>query len=508
MEKREIRTHYSGVIVFAAKLVTVATGIVFVLIVANLLSQSEYGILGNFNIIVPYFTILSGAISFWTMRFVARGAEGATKTGLVANLILSAIAAMIYLALLPIISPTFGLENYLAVYLIFVGQVIETYLITVLESSLQGNKPEYVGYGLLVGEILKLAFCVVFVVWQHWALPGVALSIVVAFAIKIGFYLKVISSELRQKLTFSYVREWIRGSAFNIYNIIGDRIAAILFLMLSLYGTQYAVSYYTAAAQIANIIAYSSFLAFALTPKLLAENKIGEATTSLKLVLMFAIPMTIGVLSLPSSFLVFMKLSGEYVVAAPVLMILAIDALILTTSTVFNYVLQGIERVDEKAKIPFRKVVRSRLFVAFSLPYLQAAIALPATFYALTVFARGDPLQVVIYATGINAIGHVVTFLVMYYVIRRAVKVQIPWRNIGKYIISSAAMAAILYFVHPSGRLSTLIVTAIGGGVYISVLLAIDTETRTLVKNSLNTLVGLMAREPKESQKQGGQQGV
>ena len=508
MEKKEIRTHYSGVIVFAAKLATVATGIVFVLIVANSLSQSEYGILGNFYIIVPYFTILSGAISFWTMRFVARGAGGATKTGLVANLILSAIAAMVYLALFPIVSPAFGFGNYLAVYLIFVGQVVETYLITILESSLQGNQPEYVGYGLLVGEILKLGFCVIFVLWQHWALPGVALSIIVALAIKIGFYLKVISNELRQKLNFSYVREWIKGSALNVYNIIGDRIAAILFLMLSIYGTETATSYYTATAQIANVIGYSSFLAFALTPKLLAENKIGEATTSLKLVLMFAIPMTLGVLSLPSSYLLFMKLGGEYVVAAPVLMILAIDALVLTTSTVFSYVLMGIERVDQKAKIPFRKAVKSRLFVAFSLPYLHSVITLPAAFYALTVFARRDPLQVAIYVTGINAIGHVVAFLVMYYVIRRAVKVHIPWRNIGKYVISSAAMAAILYFVHPSGRLSTLIVTAIGGGVYISVLLAIDTETRTLFKNSFNTLMGLMAREPTESQKQGGQQGV
>jgi hypothetical protein len=135
----------------------------------------------------------------------------------------------------------------------------------------------------------------------------------------------------------------------------------------------------------------------------------------------------------------------------------------------------GIERVDEKAKIPFREAVKSRLFIAFSLPYLHAAITLPAAFYALTVLAHGDPLQVAIYAMGINAIGHVVTFLVMYYVIRRAVKVQIPWMNIGKYILSSAVMAAILYFLHPSGRLSTLIVTAIGGGVYIGVLLSIDT---------------------------------
>lgn len=75
----EIRTNYSGFIVFIAKLTTVATGIVFTLLVANMLPQNEYGTLGKFNIIIPYFTLLSGAISFWTMRFVARGKEGQSR---------------------------------------------------------------------------------------------------------------------------------------------------------------------------------------------------------------------------------------------------------------------------------------------------------------------------------------------------------------------------------------------------------------------------------------------
>jgi O-antigen/teichoic acid export membrane protein len=111
VEKKEIRTHYSGVIVFAAKLATVATGIAFALIVANSLSQTEYGILGIFNIIIPYFTILAGAIPFWTMRLVSRGAEGAAKTGVFANFALAIVAVLAYLALLPVISPAFRLGS-------------------------------------------------------------------------------------------------------------------------------------------------------------------------------------------------------------------------------------------------------------------------------------------------------------------------------------------------------------------------------------------------------------
>lgn len=488
LTQKEIRTHYSGIILFAAKLTTVATGIIYALMVANSLPQAEYGVWGIFNIIIPYFTILSGAISFWAMRFVARGMQGATKTGAAANTAIGTMAALIYLALLPIITPRFGLQNYLTVYFVMATQVVELYVINVLESCLQGKQPELVGYGLLVGEILKVALSYVFIIHLQLGLIGVAFALVVASAIKIVFYIKTVFGELKQKIAFNYIREWMKGSAFNVYNIIGDRMAAIIFLLLTIYGTEIAASYYYASVQIANVIVYSTFIAFALTPKLLAEGKIDEATMSLKLVMMFAIPMTAGVLALPDSYLVFLRTTGEYVIATPVLVILAIDALVLTTSSIFHYVLYGIERVDEKAKIPFREVVRSRVFIAFSLPYVHSAITLPTAFYALTFLAHNDPLQVAIYVTGINTVGHVATFLVLYYVLRKAVRVKIPWSNIGKYAASSAIMGFMLFFLHPTRRLPTLIFTAIGGLVYIVIVLAIDSDTRKLARISIKIL--------------------
>ena len=133
-------------------------------------------------------------------------------------------------------------------------------------------------------------------------------------------------------------------------------------------------------------------------------------------------------------------------------------------------------------------MAKSRLFIAFSLPYIHAAITFPTAFYAMTFLAHNDPLQVAIYITGINTIGHTAMFLVQYFVVSRAVKFQIPWNTIGKYAIASAAMAAILYFTHPTRRLTTLIITAIGGVVYIGVLLAIDKGTRSLLRMSIGIL--------------------
>ena len=486
MEKQEIRTHYSGAMLFAAKLMSVATGIIFTLMVLNSLSQPDYGAYGALvNTIIPYFTMFSGPISFWAMRFAARDKKGATKTGIVGNLAVSAIATLVYFAVLPLLTASPDLQKYVLIYLVAAAQIIELYLVTVLEACLQAKRPHFVGYGLLVGEILKVSFVYLFVARLQLAALGAILTLIVAFAIKIAFYFEIIWKELKQKIALSYIKEWLKGSTFNLYNIAGDRLAALIFVMLLWYGTTTGYGYYYASVQIANIITYSTFLAFALTPKLLSDANIDEATTSLKNVLLFAVPMTAGVVAIPSSFLLFAKETGDYIAAAPVLTILAIDALISTISTIFTYVLYGVEKVDEKAEIPFRQVVKSRLFIAFSLPYVHSAITLPIAFYALTNLAGNDPVSVAMYVTAITLVGRAVSFVILYRVLRKDVKVKIPWKSIGKYVAAASVMGLIMFLGHPVGRITTLLFTGIGGLIYIALLMAIDKETRTLARTVL-----------------------
>lgn len=482
LAKKEIRTQYSGFILFAAKLVTVATGIIFTLLITTTVTQDEYGVWGIIiTIIIPYFTLLSTALPFWAMRFVARDKEGAAKTGIFANLTIGLIATLTYMLLQPSIIPFFSLGNYVMLYSIAAIQIVTLYLIAALEACLQARQPHLVGYGLLIGELLKVILGYFFIIQFKLSLSGALLGIVIAYTIKMLFYLKLTWQELRKKLVFGYVQEWIKGSMFNIYNIIGDRIAALIFFMLAIYGGDIGISYYQAALTIANIVNYSSLLAFALYPKLLAESKMEEATMSLRMVLMFAIPMTAGVIIIPKSYLSILDLGvGKYIPAAPVLIILAVDSLILTTSTVFIYVLFGIEKVDEKAQIPFKKVARSRLFIAFSLPYVHSAITLPTAYYILTNFTNNQPLLVAIYATTINTVMHLAMFIVLYVIVRRAVKIRIPWKSISKYIAASFVMGASLFIIHPTEVFFTLGITVICAIIYIVLLLAIDEDSRTL----------------------------
>jgi hypothetical protein len=259
---------------------------------------------------------------------------------------------------------------------------------------------------------------------------------------------------------------------------------------------------YGAAATVTNVISYSSFLAFALYPKLLAEKKREDITTSLKMVLMFAIPMTVLAVVMADSYITLLR--QDYPDASVVLMVLAVDTLILVVNNIFSAVLFGMESLDQDEKISFRDLVRSRLFIAFSLPYLRSAITLPLTYYVLITFAFHQPLQAALYVSAIYLMGHIIVFFAMYTLARKSIKIDIPWKSISKYVLASAVMGALLFILpHPTGVALTastmeilfniakvLGLTGIGAAVYLGIVMAIDRDARTLPKSILQEVRG------------------
>src|SRR3972149_9948629 len=163
------------------------------------------------------------------------------------------------------------------------------------------------------------------------------------------------------------------------------------------------------------------------------------------MVLMFAIPLTVGAISLADSYITILRL--DYAGSEPVLVVLAIDALIIVISGIFNVILFGIETIDENATISFRKLAKSRLFFVFSLPYIHSAITIPTTFYVLTTYAQNQPMHAALYVSIINSLARFAMFLVLFTTVRKMIRVAIPWKAIGKYTLASMAMAAFLYVI-------------------------------------------------------------
>lgn len=135
------------------------------------------------------------------------------------------------------------------------------------------------------------------------------------------------------------------------------------------------------------------------------------------------------------------------------------------------------------------------MFIAFSLPYAHSIITLPTAYYVMTNFTNNDPLLIATYLMAINAVAHFAMLVVIYFLVRKAAKIAIPWKNIAKYVFASIAMATILFAIHPMRTLFTLAMTAVGGIAYLAVLLAIDKGARNLVREILKEIKTMLRRK-------------
>jgi hypothetical protein len=365
------------------------------------------------------------------------------------------------------------------------------YLIGLFESCLQAITPQAVGYGLLVQQVSKVALGYVLIIMLGQPLFGMIIATAIAFVIQIAYYSRLLKFEMKQKIQWGYVKEWLKGSLANIYTVIGNQIANFIFILLFSLGGEGSRGIYGAAAIVVNVITYSSFLAFALYPKLLAAPKSEDVTVGLKTVLMFAIPMTAVAMALASSYIVILRTElADFPGAALVLAILALDALVGVISGIYSSVVFGVESVDKEA-LTFRSMVKSKIFIAFSLPYAQAAITIPTTYFVLTTYAFQQPLLAALSVCIINSVVRFVMFLVIVVVVRGMMKVAFPWKSVAKYTFASAITGVVLFLLPASTSvLITLVWTAIGGLLYLGVLMLIDKETRSLPKQILGEVRG------------------
>jgi hypothetical protein len=474
-------------------MISVATGLIFTLLITRNTSPSQYGVWENVFDLMAYFILLAGAIPFWTTRFVARNKEGSTKTGIAANLIIGVISITLYIPLVPFITSALNVaQAYVVLYFMASAQIIETYLINQFEATLRAERPQAVGYGLLFEEITKVSLAYVLIVrlLPQQPLTGAMISLTVAFVIQIIYYLKLMSPSFREKIQWDYVREWLKGSIAYIYYAVGGQMSAVFLIMLFVLGGQAARGDYGAATTIASIITYSSYLSFALYPRLLTDQRSEDVSTSLKLVLMFAIPLTAGAMAIPDSLLIMLRES--YAEAVPVLFITAIDTLVATIFTFYQYVLFGVEKLDEKATIPIRQLLKSNTFKAFSLSYIQSAIMLPLAYYVLKTFISNESMQHVqaaVYVVAILMTTRLATFIILYLLVRSAIKVVVPWTSIGKYVLASAIMGSVLYLIPHQTKITSIFAVAIMGGIlYLAILSAIDNEARRLIKSILQEI--------------------
>lgn len=488
LSKNAIRVRYSGFIIFASQILSLVTGLVFTLLLTRNMSTDEFGAWAFIFYLIGLFALISGLFPFWATRFVARGKEGAVETAVSANLIVAIVATIMYLPLVSVVLGALSITSVaLAIYLIAALQIVNIYLIAVLEACLRAIRPQAIGYGLLIEEVVKVSVTFAIFIGAKELFIGAISGIVAGALAQTVFYVWLLKNNFRQAIHWDYLREWLKGSAAFVYNVIGGQLAGLVLYLLVFFGGESALGDYQAAVTFSTIIGYAASFAFGLYPKMLAQECHEDIVASLKYMLMFALPIATITLTMSQSLLT--VLNASYSVASPVLVLLTVDALVVLVLQFYTQCLMGTETFDTEGKITIRQLVRSKIFKIFTLPYLQAAISLPVIYYIFAQTRVAGPVQAAMYVAGINIIVHAITFAVIYKMMRRQFRLTVAWKSMMKYAFAALVAAALLLAIPQTTTLSATFGKALVGMMaYGGLLLAIDAEARKLGKQMVKEI--------------------
>jgi hypothetical protein len=489
-DSKEIRFQYSGYVIFAVQIFSVITGLIFTLLLTRNMNTNypnQYGIWTSIFDYIAYFTLFSGVFSFWAERFVARGRTGAVRTGIMAQLVISLIFLgayfpIIYFIYKDAIAVKIGTMSYLPFFLLAGPYIVTFYMIILCEGLLQPKKPQALGYGLLIEEIVKVSVALVLILGFHQLFLGAMLALVLSCFVQVCYYVWLLRDYFKEKINWGYLKEWFKGSTVIAFNSIGNQLLSFVYILLFFFGGPNTRAYYQAAGSFTAIIGYSISLSIALYPRLLSKSCSKEQVgTSFRTVMMLGIPLAAITIAMSYSFLTVLNVAyGE---AWPVLVALSIYTLFGLVTSFYSNCVMGVEVFDAEGKIALRRLIKSKIFVVFTLPYLQAAIAIPLTYFALTTLPVAGSVQATLYVVAILIAAQITTFTVLYTYMRHSIGIPVAWKSVGKYV-SAAALAAIILYLLPTTTtlLSTIAKAAAGFGMYVIFLLAIDKQARELIR--------------------------
>ena len=473
---------YSGFIVFASQILSLFTGLVFTLLLTRNMGSDEFGAWSLIFYLIGLFTLMSGLFPFWATRFVARGKEGTIKTAVASNFAVALVVMAGYLLVIPGVLSLLNVSSVaLTVFLIAGMQIINVHLVAVFEACLRSIRPQATGYGLLVEEIVKVVLAFGIFVVTGELFYGAIAGVVVGASAQIVFYAWLLREHICQRIHLGYLWEWLKGSTALVYNVIGVQFAGAVLYLLVHFGGESALGDYQAAVTFSTVIGYAGSLGFALYPKMLAQECPSDIIVSFKNMLMLAVPMAAVALSMSASLLTI--LNASYSTSYPVLVLLTIDALIVLISLFYTQCLMGTETLDVGGKISLRELVKSKIFKVFSLPYIQAAIALPTAYLVFTQDPLSSPVQAAFYVAGINMVVHAISYVAILTLMPREFSLTLPWKSVAKYVFAGFVAAISLLFAPQTTTLvATFIKVLVGVGVYASLLLVIDIDARNLAR--------------------------
>lgn len=490
-----IRLKYSGLVNFASRIISVATGLMFTIIVTRRLSEESFGTWQFYSSLLSYFTIPSGIVNYWLTRDLARG-NPVAKSGVFFNSVVSLVSATLFIILSPFFTASVSIDV-LTVFA-FILWIIAIHHTLSLESVCNGVEPHIIGYASIVFELSKVVIGAVLVGYLRLMLFGAVLSVDLALIIQAFYYSSRLSKRFDKAFSLKHVQRWFRNGWIPLVsNAPGIVNAQDVLALTLLTGSLLPAAYLGVANRFAGAIAFAGSLAIGLYPKLLSGGTGRDVEESLELVLLFLVPMVLGQIILAEPILYLFR--EEYAPVQWVLRVMAICFAIIVMKGFFSAIILGVEKTDVSVNATWRNLAKSYLM---KIPLFDfAGSAVYVIIVSLTAKILGDmnapPTLIAFSATVCSLLVNMLLMLYYFKTSRRLIHFNLNgWRTL-KFLASGLTMSLVLFLLYPESAKSEQIltvltslmpVTLIGMIVYFSTLYLIDSKFRSLLKSVLKPI--------------------
>jgi O-antigen/teichoic acid export membrane protein len=490
----EVRLRFSGMVRFISSIVGVFTGLAFITLITRNLSAVEYGEWSVIGSLMIYGVTPALGLGYWYTRYTARNLPIA-RYGIFITSIFSLGGIIAFFVAATIFINEF--ENMFPILLVASLQVITSSLIHSLNSISNGKKPEISAYGMLIFETAKVAIAFIIIYGGgNFSLIDVIYVLIISQIIQIVVLGILIRNEFRKKVELKNIKKILKSLWIPLYDRMSDIVFTSDILVVTLLTSSFAqVTIFKIAFVFSTMVEFGLSFTYPLYIKLLGGGKEVDITTSIKMVLLFTLPIVVGIIILAKPLL--FLLNPDYIVSEQILQILTVYSLSLVCGIIFQNIILGSEKVDVIGKFGNKELIYSNLFKLPTIDLIfKSTYLISITILTITVWNNEMPFEefgrIWAFVLLVTNIPFTIYKLIL---AKKIISFSFPWNSISKYVISSILMGIIVIFLmsyldYTNSEVTSFapqIIRLIGiaAGFYFALMLIIDKETRELFKAAL-----------------------
>jgi len=489
-----VRVRYSGLVAISMGFGSVATGVIYALIITRMLEPEELGMWSLIGGILGYFLVSESLISYWSVRQIARENE-VGRTALASSTVFSFGLVPVYLVYVMSIADASSVDR--TVLMLGVLLLPAAYIGNTLNRINTAHMPQAASYGNIIFASAKIPLALAFVAYFDLGVEGAIITVLLAHFAKIAQQAYYARSRLRSSISLRAVRFWLTNSWISLYHMLPlyiYRIDSVLFLLIT--NSVIGLAYYHVAVIIARLIYNASHVFHGLYPKLLSGGSPDHAKEIFTLTMYFAIPLLAltVIFSKPALF----ALNPLYADASLIVILFSIRMFFHVPIMLFEQILKGVEGVDIKENPTFKELLHSGLFSISTVQSIRSAAYIGLLVGGLAMLSLASDQEYVIWWAIAAIVVEIPVILFWWNQMRKRSLFSFPASHIAKYSAATVIFVMIyhvtsdhiivyhqsIYAFLPGMVLQVLVCV----GAYAGVTYATDKKIRRLVSSVIREI--------------------